>query len=206
MKIKWLGHASFKISGSKTIYIDPWKIRESDKADLILITHSHFDHFSPKDIHKIQAKETVVVGPMESLGNIKAKTHETLPGKSFEKAGIKIETFRSFNKNKTFHPKINKWLSYRFTMDDRSVFHTGDSDLIDDFKEIKTDLLLVPVSGHYVMDENEAALLANTIKPQLAIPMHWGDIIGELSQAEKFQSLVKTPVKIMNPGDEMEFQ
>ena len=206
MKIKWLGHSSFKITGTKTIYIDPWKIKGNAPADIILISHPHFDHFSPRDIEKIQGPSTIVVGPVESVHGLTGKVEDVLPGKKLKIGNVTIETFPAYNTDKNFHPKINKWLSYLIIMDGIRIFHTGDSDLIDDFKGIKTDILFVPISGHYVMNAEEAATLTNLINPKLTIPMHWGDIIGNSEDAKKFESLVKGKVKILEPEESFEFK
>ncbi len=111
----------------------------------------------------------------------------------------------SYNTNKTFHPKVQKWLSYLVELDGIKIFHTGDSDAIKEFEEVKTDILLIPVSGHYVMSDEEAAGLTNIIKPKLAVPMHWGDIIGERSNAQKFASLAKCEVKILKPSENLNY-
>ena len=170
MKIQWLGHASFKLSGSKIIYIDPWKLESYEKADIILVTHPHFDHLSPKDISKIQKPDTVVIGPIDSLHGIKGEIKTLEPLKSMDIDGVFIEAHRAYNTNKTFHPKVNKWLSYLVKMDGVSVLHTGDSDVNDDLAQIKADIILVPVSGHYVMTADEAAGMISKMKPKASRP------------------------------------
>ena len=205
MQIKWLGHASFKLKGTKTVYIDPWKISPDEKADIILITHPHFDHFSPEDIGKIQKPETIIVGPKDSIKGIEGNIKELEPGQSLELSDIKIQTFVSYNKNKEFHPRKNNWLSFLIRMDGTSVFHTGDADDIKDFHSIKTDVLLIPVSGTYVMNYKEASSLANIMKPKLCIPMHWGDIVGSEDDAKKFKKVSKSQVEILKPGETLNF-
>lgn len=199
IKIEWLGHASFRITDKKeniVIYIDPFKIDTNIKADLILITHSHYDHFSLQDIEKIRKDSTLIYAPKD-CDNIFTIVE---PDMSLEYRGIKIETYPMYNISKPFHPKNKKWVSYVIKIREVSIFHAGDTDLIQEFYSLpEITVALLPVGGTYTMDYQEAAKLCEIIKPKYAIPMHYGTIIGSLEDAKRFKELAKaTQVIILN--------
>ena len=199
-KIKWYGHASFKISGEKVIYIDPWKIQDKEKADIILISHSHYDHFSLKDIKKITTRETeILMTPdcQSKLRDVPGRVTLIYPGKKYNVKNILIETTPSYNINKKFHPKENDWVGFIINSSGKRIFYTGDTDNISEIKNIKADIALIPISGTYVMDYKEAADLVNTMKPKIAIPYHYGDIVGTEQDALKFKKLAKIQVEIL---------
>ncbi|MCM8772616.1 MAG: MBL fold metallo-hydrolase [Candidatus Omnitrophica bacterium] len=190
--IKWLGHASILISiGGKNIYVDPWKlVKEQPKADLILITHPHYDHFSPDDINRISTNDTVIVGPSDIM-RLKIGIKKTLiPGEEIDLKWIKIKGIPAYNLNKQFHPKNNKWLGYLIEIEGKKIYIAGDTDFIPEMKEIKADVVILPVGGTYTMTSEEAANAVNTIKPQIAIPYHYGDIVGSEKDAKLFSSFV----------------
>lgn len=199
-KIDWFGHASFKITGERIIYIDPWKIKSHEKADIILISHSHFDHLSLEDIKKITARETdILITPdgQSKLRDIDGKVTLIEPKKKYNVKDIVIETTPAYNLNKKFHPKENDWVGFIINLSQSRIFYAGDTDNIPEIKNLKVDIALLPVSGTYVMDAKEAADLANAMKPKIAIPYHYGDIVGTEQDALKFKKLAKTPVEIL---------
>ncbi len=199
--IFWLGHDSFRLRDQKTIYIDPWKLESgTEKADLILVTHDHFDHFSQDDIDRLSKAGTVVVGPQSVADKFKGKMTVVKAGDKITAAGVPIEVVPAYNTNKQFHPKSAGHVGYIITLNGRRIYHSGDTDLIPEMANIKADIALLPVSGTYVMTAPEAAEAANTIKPGLAIPMHWGDpnVVGTMSDAEEFKRLTKVPVEILD--------
>lgn len=193
--IHWLGHASVKITGAKTIYIDPWKLKEPVPADIILVTHDHYDHCSPEDIEKIRRKDTVVVSPQDSSGKLKAKTLR--PGDTISINGVSIKAVPAYNTNKQFHPRGNNWVGYLVTIDGKTIYHPGDTDATPEMEELRPDIAFFPIGGTYTMDAKEAAEIANKIKPGMAIPMHYGDIIGSKKDAERFKELCKCKVSIL---------
>ena len=186
-KIKWLGHASFKIEGEKIIYIDPYEINESDKGDIILITHEHYDHCSPEDVSKIQKESTVIVTIASAASKLSGNIKIVKPEDELEISGIKIKAVPSYNINKQFHTKESNKVGFIITIDGETVYHAGDTDFIPEMNNIKTDIALLPVSGTYVMDPMEACKAAEVIKPKYVIPMHYGNIVGTLKDAEKFK-------------------
>jgi len=208
LKITWLGHASFKIKGKYTIYIDPWKISETDKADIILITHSHYDHFSPTDISKIQTPKTTILTPPNGLKKLKGDIKKVKPGQSIsiKENEIKIETVPAYNLNKPFHPKKNNWIGYIIEIEGDRIYHSGDTDLIPEMKKIKADLALLSIGGTYTMTAKEAAKAAKIINPQLVIPMHYGDIVGTESDANLLKKKSKIKVRILKKGETFEWK
>ncbi len=199
-KITWLGHASFLINYGKVIYIDPWKLKTGlPPADIILITHDHYDHCSPEDVRKIQTKNTSILAGGKCASKLSGDVTHVIPGQKYEKKGITIETVPAYNIAKFFHPRSSKYVGFIITVNGVKIYHAGDTDFIPEMKNIKVDIALLPVGGTYTMDAREAAEAANTIKPAVAIPMHWGDIIGTAEDAETFRKLAKTKVVILSP-------
>ncbi len=197
--IKWYGHASVMIKTEKVVYIDPFELpANTEKADIILITHEHYDHFSPEDIKKIQKESTVIVSTPDVIAKVKGNKKEILPGLLLEISGIKIKAVPSYNINKRFHPKEKNWVGYIVEIDGVSVYHAGDTDFIPEMKGLgKVDIALLPVGGTYTMDADEAAKAANTISPSVAIPIHWGSIIGSEREVESFKKECRVPVKVL---------
>ncbi|MFH1510324.1 MAG: MBL fold metallo-hydrolase, partial [Candidatus Woesearchaeota archaeon] len=187
--IDWLGHASFRIRGSKTVYIDPFKLRTSEKADIILITHEHFDHCSPEDIKKIRADKTVVVCPRDCAEKIGGDVKTMQPGDSAEIIGIGIEAVHAYNIGKSFHPKEKMWNGYIIEIDKQRIYHAGDTDVIPEMDGIKADIALLPVGGTYTMNYGEAANAVDKINPTYVVPMHYGTIVGAKEDAEKLKSI-----------------
>ncbi len=198
--IFWLGHDSFRLKGEKVVYIDPWKLSpDADKADLILVTHEHRDHFSKDDILKISRADTVVVGPPSVVQQLGAKAVTAKPGDTLSVAGLTVETVPAYNTNKRFHPKNAGHVGYIVTLNGKRIYHTGDTDAIPEMREIRCDIALLPVSGTYVMTAAEAARAAEMLHPALAIPMHYGDptVVGTRADAEEFKRLATVPVEIL---------
>ncbi len=198
-KIKWLGHASFRIEGSKsTVYIDPWKLKKPVPADVICITHSHFDHLSEEDIERIRKPSTVIVGPPDCQAGFGEAFKAIAPGQTLEIGDVKVEAVPAYNTDKDFHPKKNNWVGYIVTVDGVRVYHSGDADMIPEMAVIKTDVALVPVGGTYTMTVKQAAEAIGKINPKIAVPMHCGDIVGTLDDRNSFKSAAKCPVVVLD--------
>lgn len=198
--IFWLGHDSFRLKGEKVVYIDPWKLAPgAEKADVILVTHDHHDHFSQDDIAKISKPDTVVVAPQAVANKLGSKVTVVKPGDKISAAGVPVQVVPAYNPNKQFHPKSAGYVGYIVTLNGKRIYHTGDTDLIPEMAQIKADVALLPVSGTYVMNATEAAEAAKTLKPALAIPMHYGDpdVVGTLADAQQFKKLATVPVEIL---------
>ena len=198
--IKWLGHASILISiGGKNIYIDPWKlIKIEPKGDLILITHSHYDHFSPDDINKIVKNDSTIIGPHEILKIKTGIKKEVKPGDEVDLKWVKVKAVPAYNVNKNYHPKGNNWCGYIIEIEGKKIYIAGDTDFIPEMKTIYADIVIVPIGGTYTMNAEEAAKAVNIIKPKIAIPYHYGDIVGSEKDAKLFSSFVlNSEVKIL---------
>ena len=190
-------HSSIKINKGKTIYIDPFKIeKESHDADIIFITHDHFDHYSPEDIEKIATNNTIIIAPktVKALSKMR-NTVLVEPNQIYEVQGIKIETIPAYNVNKQFHPKENEWVGYVIEIEGTRYYIAGDTDITSENKQVKCEVALVPVGGTYTMTYAEAAELVNLIKPAKAIPTHYGDIVGEKDDGEKFKELLNPKIE-----------
>ena len=188
MELKRLGHACFKINGDGLIiYIDPYNLKQADQADLILITHDHYDHCSIKDIEKIRTEDTIIIA---SEGcPVSGEVRHMKPGDKLVVKGIEIEAVSAYNIGKPFHPKEKKNLGYIMKIEGKRIYHAGDTDLISEMSTISCDIALLPVSGTYVMTAQEAARAADIIRPSLvAIPMHYGSgVVGTTLDAENFE-------------------
>lgn len=195
--IHWLGHDTFKVVGEKVIYTDPFNIKKKDKADIILITHEHYDHCSPDDVKKLQGPDTVIVAPSDCAGKLSGNIRVIKVGEKINVGGIDIEAVPSYNVNKQFHTKDKGWVGYIFTVKGRRIYIAGDTDHIPEMKNFKTDIALLPVSGTYVMTAEEAIQAALEIKPRIAIPMHYGSIVGNRNDARRFADGLKGKIEVV---------
>ena len=195
-KIHWLGHDGFRIDAAVVIYIDPYQIQSTVPADIILVSHDHFDHCSPDDIKKIQKKSTVIITDKVSAGKLSGDIRIVKPGDKLTAQGIGVEIVPAYNINKQFHPKAAGMLGFILTVDGVRIYHAGDADFIPEMKNIKADIALLPVSGTYVMTADEAVQAALAIKPKVAIPMHYGAIVGTDSDARQFAEKLKGKIEV----------
>ena len=196
-KIVWLGHDSFRIDASKTIYLDPYQVSSGPKADLIMITHDHFDHCSPDDVAKIQQPGTVIVTEKDSAKKLTGDLRVIKPGESLVVDEVKVEAVPSYNTDKEFHPKRNAWLGFIIEIQGVRVFHAGDTDFIPEMNGFNVDIALLPVSGTYVMTADQAVKAALAISPKLAIPMHYGTIVGSDQDAITFKKALEGKIEVI---------
>jgi len=201
LEFRRIAHDTFRIQGSKVIYTDPFKVTKADEADIVLISHEHFDHLSLEDLQKVTSTRTTLVASESCKGElkkVKAKEMKFLePGGKLTVGKVEIEAVPAYNVNKfrapgqVFHPKADKKLGFVFVMDGTRVYFAGDTDVIPEMQSIKCDIALLPVSGTYVMTVEEAVEAAEAIKPKIAVPMHYAAIVGSDADAQRFKSLVK---------------
>lgn len=186
------------------IYIDPLEIAyDKNDADYILITHDHYDHFSPEDIRKVAKSGSVLVVPekmaakaQEVSGSV-GRIETVKPAVYREISGLEFETVPAYNTLKPFHPKSAEWIGYVLRIDGKRIYIAGDTDTTKEAKAVKCDIAIVPIGGTYTMDAKQAAELVNTLRPDIAIPVHYGSIVGKPSDGEVFAENVKSPVKVV---------
>lgn len=191
-------HSSIKIMKGIIIYFDPFRINEEKHdADLILITHDHYDHYSPEDIKKVIKKDTIIVAPktINELNN-KENIRFVEPNQTYNINGYKIDTIPAYNISKHFHPKENNWIGYIIEIDGLKYYVAGDTDITPENRQIKCDVALIPIGGTYTMDYKEASELINIIKPKIAIPTHYGSIVGDITDGEKFKKLIDNTIDV----------
>ena len=191
--VEVLYHSSIRIDNEKVIYIDPFKINENkNDADFIFITHDHYDHYSEEDIDKVIGYNTTIIAPKEMLTKILKKgigqdrIIAVEPQKEYMVQGIKFETIPAYNINKMFHPKENGWVGYVIEIQGIRYYIAGDTDATEESRQVKCAVAFVPVGGTYTMNSKEAATLVNEIKPKIAIPIHYGSIVGTKQDATDF--------------------
>jgi L-ascorbate metabolism protein UlaG (beta-lactamase superfamily) len=207
--LDWLGHASFRITvGRATIYIDPYRVADgAPPADLILITHGHYDHFSPQDVERLSVRDTWLVGPAAVAERVSGQVHRIGPGETLDDElvrGIHISAVAAYNTSKRdangnpFHPRDAGWVGYQLNVRGERLYHSGDTDVIPEMDTVTgVDVALLPVSGVYVMTAQEAAEAARRIQPRVAVPMHWGSHIGTEHDARTFAAKAPVEVQIM---------
>lgn len=200
--IKWLGHSTIKIVSNNIIYIDPYRILENyHDADYVFITHSHYDHYSEKDLLKCINEKTKIIitndlyDQLIKLGIKDEYIKTVLPNNNYEIDNIKFRTIPSYNTNKPFHPKENNWVGYIINYNEINYYIAGDTDITDEAKSVKCDIAFLPIGGVYTMDYKEAATLTNIIKPKVVIPIHYGTIVGTKMDAENFKKNINTDIE-----------
>ena len=192
--IHWYGQSAFRFEdGNLQIYIDPFKLPANlPKADIIFITHAHFDHFSMEDIVKIKTEHTTIVAPKDVASKFGSSAIDVTPGKSYTIGKLKVTTVPAYNLDKIFHLKENNWVGYIITLSNgQKIYHAGDTDFIPEMQGIITDIAMLPCGGTYTMTAKQAADAANSFKPKVLIPMHFGSIVGTSADADTVKKFFK---------------
>ena len=194
-------HSSIRLELDQVLYVDPFHIEhESHDADIIFITHSHYDHLSPDDIRKVSKTDTILVCPESvreadnlGLSILKVGTHDQRSVK-----GVKFETIPAYNKLKPFHPRSKGWIGYIINSRDQGrIYIAGDTDITDENKQVKCRIAMLPIGGTFTIDAKQAAKLANIIKPEYVIPVHYGSVAGKPEDADTFAALVDSSVSVV---------
>jgi L-ascorbate metabolism protein UlaG (beta-lactamase superfamily) len=208
--LEWLGHSGFRISSpGATIYIDPYRVGDGPKADLILVTHGHYDHFSPQDIERLSHERTCLVAPAAVAERAGGRVTSIAPGEELELEslpGVEVAAVAAYNTSKRdregrlFHSRQAGWVGFDLNLRGERLYHSGDTDVIPEMDAVAgVDVALLPVSGVYVMTAGEAAEAARRIQPRVAVPMHWGEHIGTREDAEDFRSRAPVAVRLLEP-------
>ena len=207
--LEWLGHSGFRIRvGGAVVYLDPYRVPDgAPPADLILVTHGHYDHFSPQDIERLSARTTRLVGPAAVAERVGGQVHSIAPGELLEDElvrGVHVRAIAAYNTSKRnadgnpFHPRDAGWVGYELNVRGERLYHSGDTDVIPEMDSVTgVDVALLPVSGVYVMTAQEAAEAARRIQPRVAVPMHWGEHLGTERDARTFAERAGVEVRIL---------
>jgi len=198
-RFTWFRQSAYLWRGDGlTVYIDPWMVTTDDAADVIFITHAHFDHYQHDDIEKVRRDGTKIVAPQDIARELSGDVTPVSPGDSLDVAGIRVQAVPAYNVVKErlqAHPKENNWVGYVLTLGANSYYHAGDTDHLPELEAVRADVAFLPIGGTYTMDPGEAAGLARAINPQIAVPMHYGFVVGSPSDAERFAKEAD-PVKV----------
>jgi len=212
-EVAWLGHSGFRLSaGARTIYIDPYRVMPgARKADLILITHGHYDHFSPQDVERLSKSSTEVIAPAAVAERLSGRVRSIAPDEEIEPDGVRgvsVRAVAAYNTSKrdkegrVFHPREAGGVGYDVNVRGERLYHAGDTDVIPEMDSVAgVDVALLPVSGTYVMTAGEAAEAARRIQPRVAVPMHWGEHLGTREDALAFARQAPVEVTIMEKED-----
>ncbi len=208
--VTWFRQSAFRFTdGDLSAYIDPWGTdADAPPADLILITHAHFDHVQPEEIARLSARGAKIVAPHDVAAELSGDVIPVAPGESHEIAGARFTTVPAYNiaeDRLDKHPKANGWVGYVLELPSGTYYHAGDTDHIPELDAVKTDVAFLPIGGTYTMDATEAAGLARSIGPRVAVPMHFGFVVGSPSDGERFRELAApVPVQILIPTNPFE--
>jgi L-ascorbate metabolism protein UlaG (beta-lactamase superfamily) len=208
--VTWFRQSAIRFTdGDRRVYIDPWGTDDdAPPADLILITHAHADHLQPQEIARLSGGGAKIVAPHDVAAELSGDVVPVAPGESHEIAGVRFTTVPAYNtaeERLEMHPKANRWVGYVFELPGGTYYHAGDTDHVSELDAVKTDVAFLPIGGTYTMDAAEAAGLARSIGPKVAVPMHFGFVVGSPSDSERFRELASpVPVRILTPTNAFE--
>ena len=200
----WFKQSAYRWQGGGlTLYIDPWEVTTEDPADLIVLTHAHFDHYSKPDLERLTTSKTVVVAPRDIAAELTGNVIAVAPGQSLEAAGVHLETVPAYNvveERLEAHPKANGWVGYLLILGGHTYYHAGDTDHLPELEGITTEVAFLPIGGTYTMDHQQAADRALAMRPGLAVPMHYGFVVGTTGDAERFaEAAAPVEVRTLTP-------
>ncbi len=208
-RFTWFKQAAFLWRGDGVnVYIDPWGVTTDDRADVLFITHAHFDHFQPEEIERVRKEGTKMVAPHDVAKELSGDVTAVRPGDSLDVSGIKVQVVPAYNvmeERLEAHPKSNQWVGYILTLGSNTYYHAGDTDHAPELSAVRADVAFLPIGGTYTMDATEAAGLARAISPQLAVPMHYGFVVGTPADADRFaREADPVKVEILKPENPFE--
>lgn len=193
-RFTWFWQSGYRWTEDEfTIYIDPKNVPEGyEPADVIFITHAHFDHFSPDDLDRLRKDETVVVAPRDVASELSGNVTAVSPGDSIDTRGIGGQAVPAYNiveGREDKHPRANGWVGYLLSVGDSTIYHAGDTDHLPELEGLDPNVAFLPIGGTFTMDTAEAAALAKSMGPDIAVPMHYGFVegCGGPEAAERFR-------------------
>ena len=210
-RFTWFRQSAFQYKADgATIYIDPWGLTVDDPADVVFITHAHSDHFSPEDLDRVVTPDTRIFAPQDVAKELSGNVTPVQPGDTVEAldgavAGGAVHAYNVVEERLEFHPKANKWVGYVLELGGHTYYHAGDTDHVPELDQVKADVTFVPIGGTYTMVASEAAELVKVIRPQIAVPMHFGFVVGSPADAETFRNeATPVQVRILEPTNPFE--
>jgi L-ascorbate metabolism protein UlaG (beta-lactamase superfamily) len=208
-RITWFRQSAFRWRGDGLVlYVDPWGITDDVPADVILITHAHFDHFQPHEIERLRTGSTKLVAPRDVARELSGDVTAVGPGESHEVGGVRFQTVPAYNVAEDrldMHPKVNGWVGYVLEFEGTGYYHAGDTDALPELETLKTDVAMVPIGGTYTMDAEEAGAFVRSVSPRLAVPMHYGFVVCSPSRAVAFRkAAAPVPVEELIPTNPFE--
>jgi len=208
-KLTWFRQSAFRWRGEDlVVYVDPWGVTDDVPADVILITHAHYDHFQPHEIDRLRKASTRLVAPRDVARELSGDVTAVAPGESHDVGGLKLETVPAYNiveERLDMHPRSNGWVGYVLEFEGRRYYHAGDTDALPELERLTTDVAMVPIGGTYTMDAEEAGAFVRTMSPRLAVPMHYGFVVCSPSRAVAFRrAAAPVPVEELTPTNPFE--
>jgi L-ascorbate metabolism protein UlaG (beta-lactamase superfamily) len=208
--ITWFRQSALRwTDGERTVYFDPWGTRPEDaSADVILLTHAHDDHFQPAEVERLAAAGAKIAAPADVAAELSGDVTPVAPGESHDLAGVRFTTVPAYNTRQEaldFHPKAKRWVGYVVELGGTSYYHAGDTDHAPELDEVRADVAFLPVGGHFTMDAEAAAGLARAVSPAVAVPVHFGFVVGSSSDGERFREAADpVTVEVLTPRDPFE--
>ena len=208
-RFTWFRQSAFLYRGDGlTVYIDPWGVTTDDKADVLFITHAHYDHFQPDEIERVRKRDTKIFAPADVARELSGNVTPVKPGDAIDAGVLKAQAVPAYNtaeERLDMHPKKNNWVGYVITLGSNVYYHAGDTDHAPELSKVRADVAFLPIGGTYTMDAVEAAEMAKALGPKLAVPMHFGFVVGTPSDAERFaKEADPVKVQILEPTNPFE--
>lgn len=207
----WYKQAAIRWQGGITLHVDPWGVPDGEpKADLLLITHAHFDHYSQEDVDRVSKEGTIIVAPHDVASECltSGDVRGIAPGETIEAAGLQVAAIPAYNtlpERKDMHPRENNWVGFIVDLGGTRAYFAGDTDHVSEMNDVKADVAFVPIGGTYTMDVMEATGAVKEISPRVAVPYHFGFVVGSRSLGDEFVNAI-APIegRVLSPVNPFE--
>lgn len=198
-RVTWFRQSAFRWLGDGLVlYVDPWGVTDDVPADVILLTHAHYDHFQPHEIDRLRTATTKIVAPRDVARELSGDVTPVGPGESLEIGSVRLQTVPAYNvveERLDMHPRANGWVGYVLEFEGTDFYHAGDTDALPELESLDPDVAMVPIGGTYTMDAEEAGAFVRAMSPRLAVPMHYGFVVCSPSRAVAFRKAA-APVSV----------